>query len=65
MKKVELFFHDFLLHPFKYVYRETKFREVLNEDPVTKMCSTDSQFLNLPNPNIRSAIISILKVIEL
>ena len=36
-----LFFHYFPLQPFKSVHRENKFREVLNEDPVTKISSTE------------------------
>ena len=31
------FFHYFPLQPFKSVHRENKFREVLNNDPVTKI----------------------------
>ena len=53
------------MQPSQSVHRANKFREVLNKDPVTKISSTDSQFLGKPYPNTRTAKISALKVIEL
>ena len=57
----ELFFHYFPLQPFQSVYRENKFREVPNKDPVTKISSTEFAIF----PNIRSVKISALNVTEL
>ena len=61
----ELFSHYFPLQPFQSVHRENKLREVLNKDPVTKISSTEFAILGQPNPNVRSAKISALNVIEL
>ena len=61
----ELFFHSFPLQPFQCVHRKSKFREVLNKDPVTKVSSTEFAFLGKPYPNTHSAKISALTVIEL
>ena len=38
---VNYFFIYFILEPFQSVHGETKFLEVLNKDPVTKISSTE------------------------